>query len=506
MHVYYFFFAILFFVATNIQVLAQEEETEDIGQTGGFENFDFSSGLDKGSSIGAFLGYSQIGDQKFIGMRLMPDLSFGKFGVGLNIPIMFNLDDGKFRTDEFKDGVGWARIIDYVRYGVKKRDPFYIKVGSLTGSYIGYGILLDNYTNAYSYDKRKMGVTFDILVKNFFGVEGLYSDFDMGSFNLLAVRPYIKPFGMTKIPIIKTMDIGFTYITDHDKTFVKLSDTTTTQNQYIEAGQKAWAADIGIIPINRSFMQLKVYAQYGKLLKNTSALLQDTLNIIADNLRATGQDNNNPLIKDNTVAGTNNYDSGNGFSVGADFRFNFGAKTIQLQARIERLWFTEFFTPQFYNADYEANKDIKLLEIARTDGKKGIYGSLTAVVLEKVMIGGSLMIPDDVSEIAPAVVAVHFDASKMFEKFVVKGQYVKGGLTSLSDAFVFDERSLASVRVAYKIYKFFLAGLDYRWTWSKQADGTFEASNYISPYIGFSIPLNFGSNKNPIDFDLDEDE
>ncbi len=488
-------------------MVAQEEETGDAEDlTGGFEDFDFSEGtLNQESGLSALLGYSKIGDQNFVGMRIRPDISLGKFGFGLNIPIMFNIDDGKFRTDEFKDGVGWARIIDYVRWGVKKRDPVYIKVGSLTGSWIGYGILLDNYTNAYSFDKRKMGVTWDILVKNFFGIEGLYSDFDMGSFNLLALRPYIKPFGMTKIPIIKTMDIGFSYVTDHDNTYITINDSTTTQNLFIESGQKAWAADIGIIPISRSFMQLKVYAQYGKLLMNESQLLQDSLNIIADNLRATGQNADNPLIKDNDVAGTNNYDSGNGFSIGADFRFSFGMKTLQLQARIERLWFTEFFAPQFYDADYEANKDLKLIELTQTDGKKGIYGSLTAVAMEKIMIGGALMIPDEVSEIAPATIALHFDASKMFEKFVVKGQYVKGGLTSLSDAFKFDERSLASVRAAYKMYKFILAGIDYRWTWSKQANGEFKVNNYVSPYIGFSMPLNFGAGKKEIDFDLDDE-
>jgi len=505
MNIYYSFLAILFIIATNLQVIAQEEGTGGTDQTSGFENFDFSSGgLDQESSIGAFLGYSQIGDQKFIGMRLRPDFNFGKFGVGLNIPIMFSLDDGSFRTDEFKDGIGWARIIDYVRYGVKKRDPFYIKVGNLSGSYMGYGILLDNYTNVISFDKRKVGATFDILVKNFIGIEGLYSDFDMSSFNLLAIRPYVKPLGMTSIPILKTADIGFTYVTDHDETSVALTDSTSRQNQYIEAGQKAWSVDMGVIPINRSFMQLKVYAQYGVLQKNTSSLLQDTLNSIADDLRANGE-TDNPLIAGNDVAGTNNYDSGNGFSVGADFRFNFGMKTLQLQARIERLWYTEFFTPQFYNAGYEFGKDDKLLMLSQTDGKKGIYGSLTGVVMEKVLLGGALMIPDNVSEIAPAVITLNFDASKLFEKFVIKGQYIKGGLTSLSDAFVFDERSLATARVAYKMYKFLVVGLDYKWTWSKTADETFEVNNYISPYIGLSIPLNFGSSNNPIDFDMDED-
>ena len=515
MKVYYLLLMVLFFVSTSLNVFAQEETEETTGATasdvvnmaGGFDNFDFSSGgLDKESALGAFLGYSKIGNEGFVGMRLRPDLNFGKFGVGLNIPIMFSTDDWSFRKDEFQDGIGWARIIDYVRYGVKKRDPFYIRVGSLTGSYMGYGLLLDNYTNVISFDKRKIGATFDILIGDMVGIEGLYSDFDMASFNLLSVRPYVKPLAKTGIPIVKSVDIGYTYVTDHDKTSVGLTDSTSIQNKYIEAGQKAWSVDMGVIPINRSFMQLKVYTQYGVLKKNSSALLQETLNSIADSLRGTGHDNDNPLIKDNNVAGTNNYDSGTGFSVGADFRFNFGAKTLQLQARIERLWYNAFFTPQFYNAGYEFGKDAKLIGLAQTDGKKGIYGSLTGVFMEKVLIGGSLMIPDDVSEIAPGVLTLNFDASKLFEKFVIKGQYIKGGLTSLSDVLVFDERSLATARAAYKMYKFLVVGLDYKWTWSKQADNTFKVNNYVSPYIGFSMPLNFGAKKDPIDFNLDSEQ
>ncbi len=513
---YYLLLVMLFSVGINFQLKSQEEDlntedlnTEDLqgdlGQFSGFENFDLSQGLTQESALGAFLGYAKIGDQDFVGMRLRPDLNFGKFGVGLNIPIMFNLDDWSFRKDEYQDGVAWLRIIDYVRYGVKKRDPVYIRVGSLYNSYIGYGLLLDNYSNQVSFDKRKIGATFDILVKNFIGVEGLYSDFDMSSFNLFAVRPYVKPLGMTGIPVVKSLDIGFTYVTDHDYTKLE-SANGVIQNQYIQSGQNAWSVDIGIIPVNLSFMQLRIYAQHGKLLKNESDLLQADLNIIADSLRDAGI-TDNPLIAGNDTRGTNNYDAGTGTSVGADFRFNFGAQTLQLQARIERLWYSEFFTPQFYNAGYELNKDSKVLMLAQTDGKKGIYGSLTGVFMEKVLIGGSLMIPDNVSETAPAFFTVDVDASKLFEKFIIKGQYLKGGLAEFKDVFTFDERSLASARVAYKMYKFLMVGLDYKWTWTKGEDGLYDVQNHISPYIGFSMPLGLGGgNKNaPIDFDLDDE-
>jgi hypothetical protein len=173
--------ALLFIALMPFAAISQEEENP----ANEFSGFDVTNPMAQQSSLGALLGYTDIGGQKFIGMRIQPEFVLGKFAIGLDVPILFNIEDNfKLRTEEFKDGVGWFRMMRYVSWGVKKRDPVYIRVGDLTGSWIGYGILLDNYTNAVSFEKRKVGATFDVLVKNLVGVEGLYSDFDPTSFNL----------------------------------------------------------------------------------------------------------------------------------------------------------------------------------------------------------------------------------------------------------------------------------------------------------------------------------
>ena len=487
----------------QFNTIAQEETTggDDAG-------FDIENSMGESSSLSALLGYSNIGGEQFIGFRVQPEFVIGKFGVGLDIPLMFSLNDGSLRTEEFTDGVGWARLIRYLRWGVKKKDPVYVRVGDLTGSYIGYGMLLDNYTNATSFDKRKVGVTFDILVKNIVGIEGLYSDFDPASTNLLAIRPYVKPLGMTEIPIAKTLDIGFTSVSDHDATVFYTQDEAGNeikhQNTYIKDGMKGWALDMGVIPLSNQFMRIGLYTQYGKLLKNTSNLLQDTLNIIADNIRTAGEPTDNPLVG-NTTTG-NAYDEGSGFSVGANFNFKLGGNVLRIDTRLERLWYKKFFMPQFFNATYEFGKDTKLLDLTQSDGKKGIYGALSLTMIDKIKVGGTLMIPDNISETAPAILTLNLDASQLIEKIILTGQYVKGGLVDLSDAFDLDDRSLLTARVAYKLNKFLVVGLDYRWTWSKMEDGTFEADHYATPYFGLSIPLNFGgdeSKDDAIDFGVD---
>ncbi len=465
-------FAVLLLASTK--VLAQED-SKDTGKNA-FGDFDVTNVLDEQSYLGAMLGYTSIGGQKYIGLRIQPELAFGKLGVGVDIPLLFSLDGKGLRNEEFTSGVGWLRMIRYVRWGVKKRDPFYIRVGDLTGSWIGYGLLLDNYTNSTSFEKRKLGVTWDILVKNFIGVEGLYSDIDSKSFNLLAIRPYIKPFGNTSIPIIRTMDMGFTYVTDHDNTEVTTDKMTYTPNKYIKDGVSAWSIDVGFMPISMSFMQLKVYAQYGGLAKNTSEAFEQYRKGLTGDLAENSKD----------------YDASTGMGVGVDFRFKLLGNVLRVDSRLERLWYKKYFMPQFFNAAYELNKDSRYQELLNADAKRGVYGALSVTALDKIRVGGSLMIPDNISETAPAILTLHLDASRVMEKIVLTGQYVKADLADLKDAFKLDERSLLMIRAGYKVYKFLVVGMDYKWTWSVMEDGTLKADNYATPYIGFHMPINLG--------------
>ncbi len=484
--IYLFFISFSLFSLPQF-IVAQEETALDE-----FGDFDVTNPMDQQSGLGALLGYTDIGGQKFVGMRIQPEFNFGKIGFGLDVPILFNLEDGKLRTEEYKDGIGWLRMVRYFRYGVKKRDPFYIRVGDLSGSYIGYGMLVDNYSNSFSFEKRKLGVSYDILIGNLVGIEGLYSDIDPSSFNLFAIRPYVKPFGRTRIPIVRTLDFGFTYVTDHDETKVE-TDYSVYQNEYIKDGMKAWALDMGVMPVSNSFMQLKAYVQYGNLMKNKSQLLLDSLTNYA-----------NSGISSADSARVMNYDGSNGIGVGVEFKLKAMDNMFRLDAKLERLWYKEYFMPQFFNAGYEFDKDAKLANLAVTDGKKGIYGALAITAMEKVTIGGSLMIPDNVSEIAPAVLTLNLDASKLMEKVVIQGQYIRGGLADLKDAFKLDDRSLMSARVAYRMYKFLVIGFDYKWTWSKMEDGKFKAANYITPYFGFQMPFNFEQKNKTIGIDEEE--
>jgi len=433
---------------------------------------DFRAGLPEGESKGSFTGgvtYTKIGDENFVGLVLSPEFKIWKIGLGLNVPILYGLESQAVRTEMFEGGVGVARLIRYVRLGSQKRDPIYIRVGELNNTMIGFGGLVNNYTNTTSYEKRKMGIHYDMNFKGLVGLEGMYSDFDATSLNLLAVRPYVRPLAWTIIPIVRTLEIGATYISDNDQTRRPASDSTFVVNQFTVDGVGAIGLDAGINLLRVPFIQIDAFFSYGKLDVATTALT-DSIAVIE---AAQGE----PI----------NFTNGSGISGGINFRFNFIADILSTDMRIERLTYTANYIPQFFDASYELNKDARLLSLASADKMSGIYGSLTGHIVQKVQLGGSLLLPDEISETAPAVLRLNADLERLGDKVSLHGSYIKGNLSNLSDAFKLDENSLAKLRFIYHMNKFLAVGVDYFWAFAPAEDGSYKATSYVSPYFGVSI-------------------
>lgn len=424
---------------------------------------DFRAGLPSGENKGSFTGgftFTEIDGQYYVGLVLSPEFSLGKVGLGLNIPVLYGIQNNSFRTEIFEDGVGVARLIRYLRLGNQKRDPIYFRVGELSSAMIGFGGLVNNYTNTTSYEKRKLGIHYDFNFRGLVGIEGLYSDFNPASLNLFAIRPYTRPLAQSGIPIVRTFEIGGQYILDKDQTAIPTSDSTSTTYQYTQGGVSAYGFDAGITLLSIPFIQIDLFTTYSKL------------NVA------------NQAVKDTLGDG---FSSGSGFSSGLNFRLNFIADLFNTDIRIERLNYTENYLPQFFDASYEINKDAKILSLNGAPKMSGIYGSLQGHIAHKVQLGGSLMIPDEISDEAPAVVRLNADLERLGDKVSMHANYIKGNLSTLKDAFTFDENSLAKIRFIYHMNKFLALGVDYYWAFAPAEDGSYKATRYMSPYFGLSI-------------------
>lgn len=443
----------LCFTIFSFQILkAQDEPIESA----------FKSAFEGDNVFNANIGLTNIDGKSYFGMRIQPEFSIGKIGLGLDLPLLFDLESGAIRKEEFQQGAGVLRMIRFLRYGNKNSDPVYVKIGDLTGERLGFGSLIGNYTNATSFERRKVGASASILIKEMFGLELIYSDLNFsGPTKMLGLRPFVKPFGKTDIPIIKTMEIGASFVSDNDNYQEEGAPTNTTR--YSNDGVRANSFDMGMSLLKTSLLNLRLDAQYSQISK---------INLLAAD---------NPLA---------NYDAGSGFAVGIETDFRFIANTVYMNARIERQWYGDNYIPQLFNFAYEINKDARLSELLTATKSQGIFGILSAEILKTIKIGGSLLIPDDIDGNDPdsrrAIVSLDLE-TKQIGRFKARGTYLKAGLNDLADTFTLDERSLANLIVTYKIGRFMEAGVDYQWTFAANENGKFKATNQVRPYFGISI-------------------
>ena len=124
-------------------------------------------------------------------IALRPIIPIGKISVALDI--VFYIDqDGNIHDDEWDFSNGEKSknsIIDkiyYIRYG-KKWDPFYFQIGALDHISIGYGILVNGYSNTMLYPQvRKVGMEarFQAFGLKFYGFTNDFKE----NFGLTGVR------------------------------------------------------------------------------------------------------------------------------------------------------------------------------------------------------------------------------------------------------------------------------------------------------------------------------
>jgi hypothetical protein len=133
---------------------SQLEETPDIPEesAGGTPPKPFGMGMGIGSVTLDGVLYNQL--------ALRPEINIGKVGIGLDLVVYMD-NEGNMRNDEWDIENDPGLLLDkilFIRYG-KKTDPAWIKYGSIEGLTLGYGGLMNNYSNMMEFPSvRRVGV------------------------------------------------------------------------------------------------------------------------------------------------------------------------------------------------------------------------------------------------------------------------------------------------------------------------------------------------------------
>jgi hypothetical protein len=184
-------------------------------------------GLDFGLNIGigaeSFL--EETGTVTYQTLRLSPDISIGKFGLGLDLTLHYLFaPEFQVRTADWVPS-GGQNILDvylpklkYVRWGLKG-EPLYVKLGSIEDGTLGDGFIMGNYDNTVLLpDRRLFGMSFDLdgALFNFpyVGLESFVAN--LARFDVMGFRPFLRPLSFTGIPVLKNLQLGGTVAFDTD--------------------------------------------------------------------------------------------------------------------------------------------------------------------------------------------------------------------------------------------------------------------------------------------------
>ena len=112
-------------------------------------------------------------------VSIAPELAFGKFGVGLDLNLRISSEDQKVRPGDFDGG----RFVRHVRWGHKGDDVYARWYFGLFKTWSGS--IMYQYKNSPSYDDRRLGSEFDLILK--IGFETVYGDFARAGLSVFVV-------------------------------------------------------------------------------------------------------------------------------------------------------------------------------------------------------------------------------------------------------------------------------------------------------------------------------
>lgn len=389
------------------------------------------------------IGLTKVDDQTYFTLSLHPEISFGKFGLGLNIDLLYDTKTGGIRTKDWDESYDYFRMIRYIRYGWKGEE-FYTKVGTLDGARLGHGFIMNYYTNEADWDERKLGLEFDLDFGSF-GFESVTSN--LGRMEIIGGRAYVRPLQqLITVPVIKNITFGATFVTDTDP----------DENRNSKDKVSVYGGDVELPVIDTRIIWTGLYADYAKI---------------------------------------SDYGSGKAVGIGFQFKNLFGV--LHVETRFERRWLGTEFLPSFFDAFYEIDrflpispqggirKEDQLLFI--TEKTKGYFGEVYGRILGSVHIIGNFQRIDDVPK--SGILHLSASAQKLLPGIALQASYDKRNIETFKDVRTLDNRSVARVSVGYKIKPYLTLFMDYIWSFVLD-----ENSNRYLPQERYQPRLAFNYN------------
>lgn len=411
------------------------------------------------SSVTGGIGLTRIDSTWYYSFNIAPELSFGKFGIGLDLMINISSRDQKIRSQDFDETYDYIRIIRYLRWG-HKGDDLYARLGILDYARLGHGFIMYLYNNSPSYDERRLGTEIDLSFGKY-GFETVYSDFAREG--VFGVRGYVRPLQYTplaSVPILGGMEVGATWAGDmrrdsKDTTYVLVNNAPQARN---DGTMNVVGADIGFPLLRIPSVSSTLYFDYAKILS-----------------------------------------FGSGEAVGLETNFS-GLGIFDILTKFERRWTGDQFMANYFNTFYELDRyqlsgtsfssKAQELNSLKSPGP-GYFGDLTIGIFGRLQVRGMYSKLD----LQPTSGMLHLGVStgSLLPIFIVDAGYDKKNIVNNRDVFTLDERSLLYASIGYKPYPFMIVSTLYTWTFVPVVDAngntSYVTQKRIQPKVSIVFPL-----------------
>jgi len=393
--------------------------------------------------IGGELGATIIDGEAYWVVRFRPELTLGKVGIGLDIELLMNDDEG-IRDNDWDNSHKWVRLIRYVQYG-HPFDPLYARVGALDDVVVGHGFIVNHYTNWYDEDYRRLG--FDLgLSANAVGIEAFSSN--LGRWEIIGTRAWMAPLSALTSSLAGRVRLGGTVAADLDP-----DERSETDDEVVVVG-----ADAELPLLYGPPFRLYLYADHAQIV---------------------------------------DYGQGQGLGIGGEFGRFMGISEIQ--ARLERRFLGDRFIPAYFDAFYGVERYQKIYDstadtsfvirkediLDTVERGRAVYGELRGVVLGLVSLLGSYQYTDNRSHSG----ILHLEASlETFKGLVdLRGRIDKSSIEKTSDIFEADNRTLLEGEIGYRLNFYSMLYVRYRRTFQLESDGSYEPVDVVAPRLVISI-------------------
>jgi hypothetical protein len=254
-------------VQTGSSAAVQPQRTASAGETGtqagdneGEDGKNASAAPTK-TAFEASAGAVTVDDQQWTRLAFGIDVPVWKFGFFFDIEAFFD-QQGKISNKgwNFKDDPVNAimRKIRYIRFG-HENDPVFVKVGGLSNVTLGYGFIMDRFTNMLHYPDQKLfgaqvylnnitpaGITLQLVGADFLELRDKYHG------GVGAARLAVRPLKTTGLPIISNLAFGASVAYDRN-VYAPARDWKLSKEQSLIQS----AYDRGILPDSSTSSWLK---------------------------------------------------------------------------------------------------------------------------------------------------------------------------------------------------------------------------------------------------------